>query len=581
MIHLRCRMASRCLSLLLAARACVTMSAEPPPPASAYRITGVVVSSVDGSPVPHTRLTPSLTQQRVRGPGRQFPTVEGFDADEHGRFAIALPSAGAWRLVAAAAGYVSQAYKEHQNYSSAIVLTAATPAINLRFELSPEGGITGAVLDEAGEAVRDARVGLLVEQLPSPGRKADPFQIQTFAQTDDRGVYEFSNLAPGRYRLLVEAKPWYASTAQARRLNSQANSAGSAALPPDPSLDVTYQLTWYPGVDNSAEAETLDLHAGDVRRADFHLVPIPSVHLKIFPPPAPEQAGGGGGVPAFPVLERMDTGIQGMGFAQIAITNGPQGQIDVGGLAPGPYRVRLAQQNGEPRTALVEISDGSARIVDFNAVPSSMANVSVNVDNGEAEDRPIGMELVDAETGQRFFPFGGGRSTPVMRRGPQTPQPRETSFQVPPGRYEVNFAGRGETYLTGISAQGAEVTGRFVTFHAGDATLTLHTASGHATVTGVAALNGAPSVGAMVLLVPAGLDDPGSFATVVRDQTNTDGSFDLLNVIPGQYILIAIDHGWSVNLNDPSTLRRYLSQGVPLELRANQNLRQNITTQAP
>jgi hypothetical protein len=524
-----------------------------------------------------------LTQQRGRGPGRQFPAVNnGTDSDDHGHFSITLPSAGAWHLTAAAPGYVSQAYNEHQNYSSAVVLTAAVPSIDLRFEISPEASITGTVLDEAGEAVRNARVGLLVEQLSNPGRKADSFRTQNFAQTDDRGVYEFFNLAPGRYRVVVEAKPWYASMAQPRRLNSLATSTSApAALPPsDPSLDVTYQLTWYPGVENAAEAETLDLHAGDARHADFHLVPIPAIHLKIVPPPTADAAGRT--VPTFPVLERLDTGVQGMGFSQIAITNGPQNQIDIGGLAPGPYRVRLAQQNGEPRTAVVDIADGSARVVDFNAVVSSMTNVSVNFDNGEDEDRPFGLELIDTETGQRFSPFGGGRPMPVdMRRGPQAQRQQDNSFQIPPGRYEANFLARGDAYLIGISAQGADVAGRFITFHGGNATLTLHTASGSATVTGIAAFKGAATVGAMVLLVPAGLDDPGSFASVVRDQTNTDGSFDLQNVVPGQYILVAIDHGWSVNWNDPSTLRRYLTQGIPLELRSNQSQKQDITTQAP
>ena len=85
----------------------------------------------------------------------------------------------------------------------------------------------------------------------------------------------------------------------------------------------------------------------------------------------------------------------------------------------------------------------------------------------------------------------------------------------------------------------------------------------------------------MVLLVPAGLDNPGSFTAVVRDQTNTDGSFELPNVIPGQYILIVIEHGWNVNWSDPSTLRRYLMQGVPLDVRVAANIKQDVDAQAP
>lgn len=549
----------------------------PAPPAMPYRITGVIVNSLTGAPVPRCHLSPSLIQQG-RGPGGQFPSSEGVDADERGRFSLPLPSSGAWHLTASAPGYVAEAYDQHDNYSSAVVLTAAAPSMEILFRLPPEAGIRGIVLDEAGEAVRNARVGLLMQQLQGRGQSAEQFRVRSFTQTDDRGAYEFANLAPGKYRVLVDAKPWYATSTQTRRSGS--TTTAESAQPLDASLDVTYQLTWFPGADDQAQAETMTLRAGDDRRADFHLVPIPSIHLRIVPPPT-EQSGNRN-IPVFPTLERMDMGGMGIGFTQNAITNLPQGQIDVGGLAPGLYRVRLPQQNSEPRTALVEVAAGSARVLDMNAATTAIANVSIQLDGAEGDDRPFGVELIEAQTGQHFSPLGGGKPVPVnARRGQPMRQTREMSFQVPPGRYEVNFFGTGETYLTGISAQGAEVSGRFVTLHDGEAALTLHITSGHATVVGIAKANGKPSVGAMVLLVPAGLDDPGSFTAVVRDQTNTDGSFDLLNVIPGQYILIAIDHGWNVNWTDPSTLRSYLMQGIPLDIRVAANIKQDVDAQAP
>ncbi len=85
----------------------------------------------------------------------------------------------------------------------------------------------------------------------------------------------------------------------------------------------------------------------------------------------------------------------------------------------------------------------------------------------------------------------------------------------------------------------------------------------------------------MVLLVPITVDEPGSIAELRRDQTNTDGSYDLTFVIPGQYILIAVDHGWNINWSDPSTLNRYLSNGIPLDLRTPSVLKQNIDAQLP
>ena len=76
-----------------------------------------------------------------------------------------------------------------------------------------------------------------------------------------------------------------------------------------------------------------------------------------------------------------------------------------------------------------------------------------------------------------------------------------------------------------------------MTVGAGESTLTVHVASGRANLSGIATLEGKPSVGAMVLLVPITIEDPNSITMLRQDQTNTDGSFDLENIIPGQYIL--------------------------------------------
>ncbi|MBS1822018.1 MAG: carboxypeptidase regulatory-like domain-containing protein [Acidobacteria bacterium] len=537
-----------------------------------YTITGVVIDSVTGNPVSRSHLDASLVV-RGRVPGRRSQAASSVDADEHGRFAVVLPSAGAWHLTASAPGYVSQAYDEHDGYSSAVVLTASSPAHDLRFRLPPQARISGTVLDEAGEAVRNGNVQLVRLPISSPAqRQPEQFLSRWFVQTDDRGAYEFANLAPGNYRLSVQAKPWYASSARQRRFIG-----GAVSASPSPALDVTYQLTWYPGVVDPTQAETLALSAGDDRRADFHLSPIPALHLLITPP-ALQQADGRR-IFSSPIVEQIDAGGGNAGFAQTSATAGPEGQIDIGGLSPGTYRIRLQGQNQDSRTAVVTLAEGASRTINFSAAAEAMSNVAVRFDDDDEEGRPPLVGLTDTATGQRFFAFG--RPIPNIQSRPQAQSPRDISIQVPPGRYEVSLQNRGDVYLTGISAQGADVAGRFLTIHGGDAALLLHTANGHAAVTGVASFHGAPAAGAVILLVPAGLDDPGSFTAVVRDQSNTDGSFDLNEVVPGQYILVAIDRGWGVNLRDPSTLRSYLTQGVPLDIRSGTNVKQNIDAQAP
>jgi hypothetical protein len=579
-----------------------------------YEITGVVVNSVNGSSVAKCHLAANPAAGRggmaiglAMGSGngnRQFPalTDNGFDCDAHGRFAVTVPSAGAWRLTANARGFVSAAYDQHEQFSSAIVLTADAPMKEIEFRLSPEATITGVVLDEAGETVRNAQIMLQSVPARTPGGPEPAAAMRGVTGTDDRGRYELANLAPGDYRLSVTAQPWYVARPQVQR-GATNDTSGL-----DPSLDVAYAQTWFPGVEDSARAEVIKLRAGDTRQADFNLIPIPSIHLRILMPPrvqtvvnvSPGSQSGPNAPPApqpMPMIQKMNSGFGG-GFVQTSMHFDSQGEVDVGGLTPGVYQVRLvgAYQDGPAmggRTAMVEVGANSARIVDLNSPSRDMARITVHVDGSAADsdaeesqgDRPgrnfgVQISLIDMETHQNFSTMNQG---PVMNagRGGQRDRNADRVIEVPPGRYEVVLQGRANVFLTGLAAKGAETAGRYVTVGAGESTLTVHTASGRATVSGIAMMDGKPSVGAMVLLVPVTIEDRNSITMLRQDQTNTDGSFEIANVIPGQYILVAIDHGWGVNWGDASTLRQYLMQGVPLELKSSAVMKQNVAAESP
>jgi len=554
-----------------------------PAVASPYLITGTVLNSVDESRVPHCRVSASPVVRGVFA-SRRFPAaLDPVECDEHGHFSVSLPSAGSWRLSASARGFISQDYEQHQMFSSAIMLTAAKPAMDLQFHISPEATITGVVVDEAGEPVRTAHVSLLKVPEASPGSGPETSGMRSIAQTqtDDRGMYELANVAPGGYRIVVQAQPWYAAF-QARGQGS----SSTASL--DPSLDFAYPLVWFPGVDDPALAETIKLVAGDTREADFRLTAVPSIHIHILPPPGAVNPANGRAMPIFPMVQQIVPGGGGQNFAQVNMQTDAQGQVDVGGLAPGTYRLRFAGPN-QSGSSVVEVAAGSPRTLDL-ASPSGDARVTLHFEGfpeSGSESRPVGVGLIGTDGSMANLPFdptgdfGPGNFGRQGRRDRGADAGADHAVEVPPGRYEVVLQGRPDAYLTGITAKGAEVEGRYVTLSAGASTLTLHVASGRATLTGVATLQDKPSVGAMALLVPTTIEDPNALRVLRRDQTNTDGSFDIADVIPGQYILVVLDHGWEINWNDPATLRGYLSRGVPLDLVSGANVKQNVDAQAP
>jgi hypothetical protein len=279
------------------------------------------------------------------------------------------------------------------------------------------------------------------------------------------------------------------------------------------------------------------------------------------------------------MIERISA--EGNDFVPVSAHIGPQGTIDIGGLAPGQYEIRMQGPGEAVKPAIVNLAEGSAQTLDMSAA-TTMASVSIHLDGlAGADADSVRVNFIDPENGRNVARDNAAYflSGSLLQRRRQDASGR--TIEIPPGRYEVVLAGRPNLFLTRITAQSAQATGRFVTVPSGSSTLTLHIADGRSALTGIAKMQGKPSVGAMVLLIPATLGEPDNLNIIRRDQTNTDGSFELNNVLPGQYILLAIDQGWQINWKDPSTLRGYMMHGIPVDLTSTQKLRETIEAQAP
>jgi hypothetical protein len=115
----------------------------------------------------------------------------------------------------------------------------------------------------------------------------------------------------------------------------------------------------------------------------------------------------------------------------------------------------------------------------------------------------------------------------------------------------------------------------------GDKPLSLAvTVSASATrVEGFARKDGKAAAGVLVALIPK---EPGKIASLSRrDQSDSDGSFGLLNVAPGDYTVLAIEGGWNLDWSDPAVIGRYLPGGIAVTVKDSSDKRVQVSKAVP
>ena len=538
-----------------------------PKPSPLVHVSGVVVSQGANVPVPrcHLTLRPERAQTGRRGAG-QDTDQRTAETDAQGRFSFDLPAEGKWQLSASATGFRAQFLNEHEDFSSAVVLHPGLAVPFLLFHLEPDSTLSGFVRDEAAEPVRNAALTLQLAP-EAEGGQVGPGRRQR-TTTDDRGHFEIAGIAPGTYKLSVQATPWY-TTGGSGRFGGE---DPTQPRPGDAAFDVVYPLTWYPGVFDQETAGDISLHAGESQQVDFNLLPIPAAHLRSAVPAANPSSP-----PPVPNIERVDNGPSSGVAPSVTFTSG---QIDFGNLPPGLYRVMTPQPDGRSTTSFVHVTAGAS--VALNADLAGTADVTVHLVGDERSSRTQ-INFTDLSSRAVFTSGGFGlrRRLPPGEDASGESGDKDHRLAVPVGRYQVTLAGNPDLYLTSMTLKLKPVAGRVITLAGGPAELTINVARGRSTVSGHTTLAGKPIDGAMVMLVPTTFGQVGAIDLLRRDQSDTDGSFNLTNIIPGDYILFAIDRGWSVNWHDPATMTRYLTRGTPLSLQPHSTVEQDVTAQSP
>jgi len=539
-------------------------AAQPPAPSQKkFRISGNLVDSVTGSPLEDVEV--SLAFSQAESP--LHTTTSGAD----GHFEFKSLARGKYALTAQGRGYRSQGYEQHDNYFTGIVTGPDMQTENLTFRVKPDAAISGTVSDEFNDPVQGAQVFLFITGL---AESPQTVILRTTSMTDDAGHFHFAHLPEGRYYVVVSGHPWYAQDdaeevdeeaeadvirhLRARGTVVQPRPAEPSGQRPGSELDVAFQTQYYPNATDANQAVPIAVKPGDRATADFHLFAVPAVRLKVRGSPAYR-----GNVNTVILSEQI------FSFSRsVASQTVDQSGALLSGLAPGHYLLQFppSAPNGAAQQQPIEL------LADMEVAPGQSGKLissisgTVQVDGAPLSCMSCHIRLVSIPSGESF-------GAQVTDKG------FEIDGGVRPGRYHVWLLNNENYLVKDIAATGARVVGKQLEITSGAAVrLAISATKGVATIDGIALADGRPVSQTLVLLVPS--DPAHNLVLFRRDQSDSDGTFTLREVLPGDYTVIAVSEGWDIEWANPAVIKNYVTGGVAVHVQAQGKYQVKVPVQA-
>jgi hypothetical protein len=351
----------------------------------------------------------------------------------------------------------------------------------------------------------------------------------------------------------VYAQPWYAQYAQRQEFQIAGATGSFTKSTREPALDMVYPVTFFSNAGELSGAAALTLRPGDSERADFMMHPQPGLRIQV------RVREGEQGEAAIGMMAQMMIGGSRHPVNANVVQVAP-GVMEVSGLPPGLVELR-ADGRGEGNAWNVVQSvnlSGNATVDLTPARTIGTVSGSVRIENGAPLADRVMIQLHNRATGE----------TLVAASGPDG----KFSFlgqATVAGDYELSILQPAGFGVKSISATGSKATGRVI--HVADGQemeLSVVATKRSAKIKGVVLRDDQPVVGAMVVLVPAGAQEDAT--EYRRDQSDSDGSFNLTFVSPGKYTVVALEKGWEMEWAKPGVLQKYLAGGEIVQVGADE-----------
>jgi carboxypeptidase family protein len=554
----------RRMVLCLIFSSCMAAQTKSPVPVAGgeFQISGTVVDFLTGQPLAKTRVAIAPVSQR----GDLTTVVTSDD----GRFIFRGLARNKYTLTAQRRGYITASFNQHDQYASSIAVGPDLDSGHLLFRLTAESVISGTVTDEQGDGVRNAQV-MLFQDTAVDGRRST--RQRANASTDEEGFYRFAHLPAGRYFLAVSAEPWYAQHYAPRNTTSfyvvgngststsyrsPGGVAGSTRAPapaeePQSPLDVSFPLTFYPGATDAGGATAIVLGKGEKASIDVALTPVRAMHFRVNAENSPQQPGPSEPQHGFSIHLEQTLFDGTPVFVSTQSVSIEPGVMEIVGVVPGRYNMKINSWSGGKQQVLQdrEVDVSESGDVNFASSAASVPLTAQVIFDPPATREQLSVLLRDK------------KSPKVLRENVNDKGEAEFNQGVMPGIYEVSVQNAGQVFIKNLSASGAKVTGRTLEIKGGGPVrLTMTAVQGEGEISGVALREGKPVAGAMVVLVPA---DPANNRVLFRrDQSDSDGTFRLSDVVPGRYALLAIEDGWELEWANPDVLKKFMPQAEPV-----------------
>ncbi|HKO18654.1 MAG TPA: carboxypeptidase-like regulatory domain-containing protein, partial [Acidobacteriaceae bacterium] len=336
----------------------VVANQQPNIPTTTIHVNGVVVSSLDGKPVPRVLVTSM---------DRRFAAL----TDWEGRFAFdyRMPTPSSSMLGAGSFGGMvpnlglllrKPGYVNENQAARVPTPTPGTTTANLQLKITPDAAIVGHVTPDSGELPNGLRV--ILRRRQAQEGVGQWFQAGA-AQVDRNGEFRFGNLTPGDYLVMTSA---WSQPAGFGRQNRPDKIRG--LLP-----------TYYPSGATMAEATRIHVGPGDTESINLRPTSATFYHVSV--------GVDGLNAPNFGASLGSDAGFN-LGTDQS--THTVEGYLPTGSytvriesfspaLQPAANRLAMGPRGGNRSTSFAHLEVGSAPLIGSKIAAAPAADIQVNV----------------------------------------------------------------------------------------------------------------------------------------------------------------------------------------------------------